>query len=277
VPGGTLGGVVLADKPAGLSSHDLVNRARRALGTRRVGHAGTLDPFATGLLILLVGRATRTQRFFTALPKTYEVVVRLGARSTTGDPEGQIVETGRVPPDPLILPVGEIRQRPPAFSAVKLDGVRAYERARRGEHVEMPERTVRIHEFTALWRSDDRAALRVVCSAGTYVRSLVAALGDAYCLELRRVAIGPFMLDGAWSGEGPATLTGLTDALAEVMPVRLLDPQAARAVAHGRPVAGGPANGPVLLLDEDGPVAIAEPRPAADPTELRPVIGFRGE
>ena len=108
-------GVVLVDKPAGRTSHDIVAAIRRDLpGRRRVGHAGTLDPFATGLLIVLVGRATRAQRFFMALPKTYRATARFGAVSSTGDPEGEITDTGRLPPDPLVLPVGELLQRPPA-------------------------------------------------------------------------------------------------------------------------------------------------------------------
>src|SRR5687768_9567225 len=111
-------GLVVCDKPAGKTSHDVVAAVRRGLGgRRRVGHAGTLDPFATGLLLVLVGRATRAQRFFMALPKTYVAVARFGAVSSTGDPEGEIAETGAPIPDPLVLPTGTLRQRPPAYSA----------------------------------------------------------------------------------------------------------------------------------------------------------------
>jgi len=126
-------GVLLVDKPAGITSHDVVAATRRGLprGTK-VGHAGTLDPFATGLLLVLVGRATRVQRYLMALPKAYEVVARLGWRSTTGDTEGE-VERGRDPPEPLVLPTGRLRQRPPAYSAVKVGGVRSYAAARRGD------------------------------------------------------------------------------------------------------------------------------------------------
>ena len=148
-------GVLLIDKPAGITSHDVVAAVRRALGGKdgpRVGHAGTLDPFATGLLLVLVGRATKSQQLLMALPKSYETVARLGAISTTGDPEGEITETGRVPPDPPQLPTGEIRQRPPAHSAVKIGGERAYRRARRGESFEMPERIVTVTRFEQLWR-----------------------------------------------------------------------------------------------------------------------------
>ncbi|HEV2999536.1 MAG TPA: tRNA pseudouridine(55) synthase TruB [Solirubrobacteraceae bacterium] len=191
-------GVILVDKPAGRTSHDVVAAVRRELGGRggpKVGHAGTLDPFATGLLLVLVGRATRVQRFFMALPKTYEAVARFGAVSTTGDVEGEITETGAPIPEPLVLPAGELRQRPPAHSAVKVGGERAYRLARRGEEVELPERTVTVYEAEELWRDPPRVALRLRCSAGTYVRSYVADLGDAYCEQLCRTAIGPFSVN----------------------------------------------------------------------------------
>ncbi len=185
--------VVLVDKPSGPTSHDIVAGVRREQGVKRVGHAGTLDPFATGLLIVLVGReATREQARFMSLRKTYRVTARFGAISTTGDRDGEITETGNVPALDTELPTGEIRQRPPAYSAVKVGGVRAYKRARRGEAVEMPERIVTVHRFEELWREDARAEYEIECSSGTYVRSLIADLGDAYCEELRRTAIGPF-------------------------------------------------------------------------------------
>jgi len=207
-------GVLLIDKPAGMSSHDVVAAVKRSLvvapGERagRVGHAGTLDPFATGLLLVLVGRATKAQSALMALPKRYETVAQLGAVSSTGDTEGEITHTGRVPPDPPVLPTGEIRQRPPIFSAVKVGGERAYKRARRGESFELPERIVTVSRFVQLWRDPHpdpdrapgdsasrelpRAGFAIECGSGTYVRSLIADLGDAYCLELRRTAIGPF-------------------------------------------------------------------------------------
>ena len=137
-------GVLLVDKPAGPTSHDVVAGVRRALGRGvKVGHAGTLDPFATGLLLVLVGRATRVQRFLMALPKRYSTVARLGWTSTTGDRDGELAP-GRLPPEPLALPTGLLRQRPPAYSAVKVDGERAYAKARRGEAVELAEREVRV-------------------------------------------------------------------------------------------------------------------------------------
>jgi len=196
-----LDAVLLIDKPAGVTSHDVVAAVRRALGGKRaaprVGHAGTLDPFATGLLLVLLGRATKSQQELMGLRKRYETVARLGARSSTGDPEGEILLTGRVPPEGAELPTGEVRQRPPAHSAIKVGGERAYKRARRGESFEMPERIVTVHSFRELWRREETAAYEIDCGSGTYVRSLIADLGDAYCLELRRTAIGPFEVSEA--------------------------------------------------------------------------------
>jgi tRNA pseudouridine55 synthase len=215
-------GVLLIDKPAGITSHDVVATVRRALGGAKTGHAGTLDPFATGLLIVLVGKATKSQRRMMELRKRYETVAQLGAVSSTGDTEGEIIETGRLPDDPPPLPTGEVRQRPPQYSAVKIGGERAYKRARRGERFEMPERLVDVYRFEQLWREPDgsanridpacgarldeqpleRAGYEIECSAGTYVRSLIADLHDAYCLELRRTAIGPFTVNDAVAPPG---------------------------------------------------------------------------
>jgi tRNA pseudouridine55 synthase len=260
-------GVLLADKPAGVSSHDVVAATRRRLGRGvKVGHAGTLDPFATGLLLVLVGRATRAQRFLMALPKRYETVARLGYTSSTGDPEGEIAP-GRMPPEPLHLPTGRIRQRPPAYSAVRVGGRRAYERARAGEAVEVPEREVDVHRFEALWREGDRAAFAIECSSGTYVRSLIADLGDAYCLELRRTRIGDFDVADA----DPERIVPLDRALGFLPEVRLAGEPARRA-SHGVAVQGD-AEGVVRLVDEDGLIALAEPR---GPGSLKPVVGFRG-
>jgi tRNA pseudouridine55 synthase len=218
-------GILLIDKPAGLTSHDVVALVKRALpavdrrddehsgGTTpapadprprrtarpKVGHAGTLDPFATGLLIVLVGRATKVQQRIMELPKRYQTLAQLGATSTTGDPEGEIVHTGRLPPDSPLLPTGQVRQRPPRHSAVKIGGERAYRRARRGEQFEPPERIVTVQRFQQVARESDpdapgleRAGYEIECSSGTYIRSLIADLHDAYCLTLRRTAIGPF-------------------------------------------------------------------------------------
>jgi len=274
-PPGAPSGILLADKPAGITSHDVVARARHALGIRKVGHAGTLDPFATGLLILLVGRATRLQRFFMALAKTYEVTAQLGATSTTGDTEGEIVRTGVLPGDPIAPRLGRIRQRPPAYSAVKVDGERAYARARRGEAVELPEREVEIFGWDQLWREGNRMSLRIACSSGTYIRSLIADLGDAYCLELRRTDIGPFSVEGAWPTQGPAALLDPFSACRLFTPTIEIDDAAAADLAHGRALAA-PGDAPLVLLVDRGsgaPRALAERRDGAGGATLRPILG----
>jgi tRNA pseudouridine55 synthase len=289
-------GVVLYDKPAGVTSHDIVAGVRRALGARtrgrgrvRVGHAGTLDPFATGLLLILIGRATRVQRFLMELPKRYEVTARFGAVSSTGDPDGEILHTGVVPEGDLSLPTGRVRQRPPAYSAVKVGGRRAYALARAGETVELAEREVSVYRFEERWRDGDRRGFVIECSSGTYVRSLIADLGDAYCETLRRTQIGAFAVADA----DPDRTIALEDAL-DFLPAVRLEGEAARRAAHGGAVHGGAVRGGavhgaagsggmvtvgagsssvVRLVDEHGLIALAEPRPGG---MLAPVVGLRG-
>ena len=276
VSAGPPDGIVLYDKPAGITSHDVVARMRHALGpwpaaARRVkvGHAGTLDPFATGLLLILIGRATRVQRFLMALRKLYEATARFGAVSCTGDPEGPITVTGVVPEGDLILPTGVVRQRPPAFSAVRTGGRRAYALARAGEEVELAEREVEVYRFEERWRDRDRRGFTIECSSGTYVRSLIADLGDAYCEELRRTAIGPFEVSDA----APDRIVGLDDALSFIPEVRL-DADQARRASHGAAVPGDAHGADVVrLTDEDGLIALATPRGEG---VLGPVVGLRG-
>jgi tRNA pseudouridine55 synthase len=189
----TAEGLLLCDKPAGITSHDVVAQVRRRVGRDvKVGHAGTLDPFATGLLVVLVGRATKVQRFVMQMSKRYEVTARFGAVSSTGDPEGEITVTGRLPDGDLTLATGELRQRPPAHSAVKIHGQRAYKLARAGVSVEMPERQITVYSFQEVRRQGPERDFVIECSSGTYVRSLIADLGDAYCTALRRTRIGEF-------------------------------------------------------------------------------------
>jgi tRNA pseudouridine55 synthase len=262
-------GVILYDKPAGITSHDVVARVRRALGRGvKVGHAGTLDPFATGLLLVLVGQATRVQRFLMALPKTYEATARFGAVSDTGDTEGEIVETGIVPGGDLVLPTGRLRQRPPAYSAVKVGGRRAYAIARSGERVELAEREIEVTRFEELWRSEERRGFAIECSSGTYVRTLISELGDAYCEQLRRTRIGDFDVAAA----DPERTISLEDAL-DFLPETRLDADSARRAGHGAAVPGTAA-GTVRLIDDDGLIALAEPQPGHD--LLKPIVGFRG-
>ena len=258
-------GVLLFDKPAGVTSHDIVARVRREFprGTK-VGHAGTLDPFATGLLLVLVGRATRVQRFLMELPKTYRAVARLGWSSDTGDRDGALAHTGRLP-ERLEIPIGEQLQRPPAHSAVRVGGRRAYELARRGEGFELESRPVVVHRAELLWHEGERAAFEIECSSGTYVRVLISDLGDAYCDELERTAVGPF--DLADAGE---RLLPLAEALA-FLPGRELSAEEAEAVRHGRRVpAAAEASDELRLTHEGELIAIGEPRAG----EVQPVIVF---
>ena len=192
---GEAGSVLLYDKPAGVTSHDVVARVRRERDLK-AGHAGTLDPFATGLLLILLGRATRLQRFLVGLPKTYLATARLGWRSSTGDSDGELTETGNVPVS-LELPTGRVRQRVPMTSAVRVGGERLYRKAHRGEVVETPERDVEVHRAELLSSDGEHAHYEIECSAGTYVRTLVETLDDAYCSDLRRTAIGPFRVENA--------------------------------------------------------------------------------
>jgi tRNA pseudouridine55 synthase len=209
------GSMLLCDKPAGITSHDMVARVRRERGCK-AGHAGTLDPFATGLLLVLLGRATRIQRFLTGLPKTYRARARLGWRSTTGDPDGELTRSGRVP-DSLELPTGRVRQRLPMTSAVRVGGERLYRKAHRGEVVETPEREVDVYRAELLESDGESAAYEIECSAGTYVRTLIETLGDAYCSELRRTAIGPFDLADAGEEVGLERIGELVPAAGEAL------------------------------------------------------------
>jgi tRNA pseudouridine55 synthase len=259
-------GVLLYPKPAGVTSHDVVARVRRGLprGTK-TGHAGTLDPFATGLLLVLVGRATRAQRFLMALPKAYRGVARLGWTSDTGDRDGSLAHTGRLPAR-LELPTGELMQTPPAYSAVKVGGRPAHRLARSGETPVLAPRPVTVYAAEIAARDEEHAEFTVECSAGTYVRTLITDLGDAYCEELERTAVGPFRLEDA----DPERLVPLGEALA-FLPERPLGEEEAAAVSHGRCLPDpGAGEGPVRLTRGGELVAVAEPRDG----ELRPVVVF---
>ena len=242
-------GVLLCDKPAGVTSHDLVERVRRERGVK-AGHAGTLDPFATGLLLVLLGRATRLQRYLLGLPKTYRAVARLGWRSSSGDPDGELTQTGRVPERPE-LPTGVIEQRVPMTAAVKVGGERLYRRAHRGEVVETPIRQVVVHRAELRGSDGERAEFEIECSSGTYVRALIETLDDAYCEALRRTAIGGLRLSDA-GGEpiSPAHALGF-------LPERVLSAEEAGGVEHGRAVdaagaAAAVAQGEAARLTHEG-------------------------
>jgi tRNA pseudouridine55 synthase len=211
--------VLLYDKPAGVTSHDVVELVRRERECK-AGHAGTLDPFATGLLLVLLDEATRVQRFLTGLPKTYRAKARPGWRSSTGDPEGELVMTGRVPSS-MELPTGTIRQRVPMTSAVRLGGERLYRKAHRGEVVETPKRDVEIYRaelVAGVVAGDDYYfEYEIECSAGTYIRTLIETLEDAYCIELRRTAIGPFRVEEAGAELPLSRVAELVPAVGEAL------------------------------------------------------------
>lgn len=209
------GAVLLYDKPAGVTSHDVVALVRRERGGK-AGHAGTLDPFATGLLLILLDRATKLQRFLVGLPKTYLATARLGWRSSTGDPDGELVETGAVP-DALELPTGTVRQHVPMTSAVRVGGERLYRKAHRGEVVATPARDVEVHRAELLSHDGEFAHYEIECSAGTYVRTLIETLGDAYCSDLRRTAVGPFAVEDAGAELGLDRVGDLVPAVAEAL------------------------------------------------------------
>jgi tRNA pseudouridine55 synthase len=263
-------GILLVAKPAGVTSHDVVERIRSEDLARKlkVGHAGTLDPFATGLLLVLIGRATRFQRYLLALPKRYRATARFGATSDSGDPDGEISETGartdRAAVEAGLDPLrGEIQQRVPMTSAVKVGGERLYRKARRGEQIETPVRTVDVSELEL--RGFDEAAqeaeLDVECSSGTYVRQLVTDLGEscgagAYCATLERTAIGPFELVNT----DEQRLIGLSEALS-FLPERALSPDEGKRVRNGVAVpaqAAATARTPVRLTVGDELLAVAQ-------------------
>lgn len=261
-------GFLLIDKPHGPTSHDIVDAVRRAFGVRRVGHAGTLDPPATGLLIVAVGPATRLLRYLHDLPKTYEVTCALGVRTTTLDASGEIVSRCPVDVQPADIRaaaasfVGEIEQVPPAVSAVRVGGERAYRKARRGEEFTMEPRSVTVHAFDVLRTSSDAFDARVVCSSGTYVRSLVADVGErvgcgAHVVTLRRTAIGHLAVSNATTPEelGPADVRRVEDVLAHLPHIDVDESTATRA-RSGQRIEARSASGEVLVVGPDGVVGV---------------------
>ena len=203
--------IIYVDKPTGMTSFGAVARVRRILSQReghkvKVGHTGTLDPFATGLLILLAGKATKKAPELTKKDKVYEATIRLGETSTTGDPEGEITATGaELPSEEQIAEVlkqftGKIEQRPPIFSAIKINGERAYKMARKGQEVEMPTRIVEIYNIEQISYSKPELQIRTHVSSGTYIRTLAEDIGKAlgcgaYCSQLRRTQIADYKIE----------------------------------------------------------------------------------
>jgi tRNA pseudouridine55 synthase len=276
-PGSTISGIVLIDKPQGWTSHDAVARTRRLANTRKVGHAGTLDPMATGLLILGINSSTRLLTYVVGLDKEYRATIRLGAATTTDDAEGE--ELTRAPAETVAAVsaahieagiralTGDISQRPSAVSAIKVDGKRAYARVRAGEDVELPARPVTVSEFELLSSTPVDGFLdlevRVVCSSGTYIRALARDLGTGlgvggHLTSLRRTRIGPFgladadpldQLDVARAMIGPA------DAASRLFAMFDLDEQQAVDLGQGKRVPapdGAEDGGPIAAVAPDG-------------------------
>jgi tRNA pseudouridine55 synthase len=283
------GGALLVDKPAGPTSHDVVARARRALGRgTKAGHAGTLDPFATGLLVVLHGRSTRLAPYLSGLDKRYRTVARFGARSDTGDRDGAIEPVGgaelpsRAQLAELALSLeGASDQVPPLASAIHVDGRRAHELHRAGVAVALPARPILVHALTLVGYDEaaGTATLDVHCSKGTYVRALVRDLGElagcgAYCEELRRTGSGPLAVGAAATLDelerdplGGGWAISPADALAH-LPVRELDAAEAAEVRHGRALAAHGEEGAVRCLADGALVCVAEPAGDA----LRPKV-----
>ncbi|WP_426595266.1 tRNA pseudouridine(55) synthase TruB [Cellulomonas sp. McL0617] len=290
-------GVVVVDKPAGWTSHDVVARMRWLAGTRKVGHAGTLDPMATGVLVIGIGRATRLLTYIVGADKEYTATIRLGVTTTTDDAEGEtlaVTDASGVTREALSAGVaaltGQIQQRPSAVSAIKVDGQRAYARVRAGEEVELAARPVTVSTFDVHdVRTADRVVdvdVMVVVSSGTYVRALARDLGAAlgvggHLTALRRTRVGGYGLDAARTldelaevaPDVPIDVVSLADSARATFPVRELTTQEATALAYGQRLsaAGEPSAGTTAAVAPDGRlVALVETRDGA----VRPVLVF---
>lgn len=280
-------GILLVDKPAGLTSHDVVARTRRAFGTRKVGHAGTLDPMATGLLVIGIEGATRLLTYIVGADKTYTATIRLGATTTTDDAEGDVVETATAAAvgavteaaiaDGIRALTGAISQVPSSVSAIKVDGRRAYDRVRAGEEVVLAAREVTVFRFDVLARRDSPASIDldviVECSSGTYIRSLARDLGAAlgvggHLTALRRTRVGDFEVADAVDVDSldAAVPSSPADAAVRVLPRLDVTAQEARDLRHGKRLAGAAARlGGALAaaIAEDGSlVGVVEKRGA---------------
>jgi tRNA pseudouridine55 synthase len=286
-------GLVIVDKPAGWTSHDVVAKVRRLAGTRRVGHAGTLDPMATGVLVCGVGRATRLLGYVSGFDKRYDATIRLGQSTVTDDAEGDLTggeSTASVTEDAvrttLQTMIGQIEQVPSAVSAVKVDGKRAYARVRSGEEVQLKARPVTISSLEVGGIRRPRATLMdvdfsVTCSTGTYVRAIARDLGETldvggHLTMLRRTRVGAFGVSEAHTLDELETdwrIVSLSDAVRATFPVRVASTTESEDVRHGRPIELGDEDTVVAVFDDTGQaLALMEPRNGS----LRVVVGFAG-
>jgi len=266
--------LLLVDKPAGMTSHDVVALARRVLRERRIGHHGTLDPFATGLLVLLVGRATRLAPWLAGEPKVYRCTIRFGAETDTDDLQGSVVREAPLPRVEDVLEgvrhlTGELHQVPPSYSAKQVEGVRAYDAARRGTALELAPVSVRVDEWVVEASTPEQLVARITCGGGTYIRALARDLGRlagsaAHLTDLRRLSSGPLRVEDAVTidrlRDGEAPLRSPMPALAHMDTVTL-DGAGALEIAHGRAIAATSTAENAALLAPDGVViGIAERR-----------------
>ncbi|MEX2288911.1 MAG: tRNA pseudouridine(55) synthase TruB [Mycobacteriales bacterium] len=279
-------GLLVVDKPAGWTSHDVVGRVRRLAQTRKVGHAGTLDPMATGVLVLGIGRATRLLGHLALTDKAYDATVRLGVSTVTDDAEGEVVQvrdasavTDTALASAMGALTGDLRQIPSSVSAVKVEGVRSYARVRAGEAVELAPRAVTVSRFALSARRGDELDVVVECTSGTYVRALArdlgAALGvGAHLTALRRTRVGPFGLDVARTLEQAADdleVVPLDDAVGAAFPRRELTADEAVALSHGRKLNPSGHPGTLGAFAPDGRcIALLEDRDEA----ARPTVVF---
>ncbi len=267
-------GLMLVDKPAGVTSHDVVAIARRAAGGARAGHTGTLDPLATGLLVILLGRGTRLIPYVDGEPKVYEATIRFGSETDTDDSTGEV--TREAPPpapnaveDSIAQLTGDIEQVPPAYSAKKQRGVRGYDAARRGAALDLAPSRVVVHGWEILERSPRQFDVRITCSGGTYVRALARDLGRlahsaAHLSRLRRLAMGRYRVDDAVTvdelRDGALPVRPLRDAIPS-MPTQSLAASERAAVVRGRAIAAHVPGERVALVDgEQRLIAVAERR-----------------
>lgn len=263
------GGLVIVDKGSGLTSHDVVARLRRIAGTRRVGHAGTLDPAATGVLVCGVGRATRLLGHLLLAGKEYEATIQLGVRTSTDDAEGEVLSTrstAGITDERIAAAVatlsGDIEQVPSAVSAIKVGGVRAYARVRAGEDVKLDARKVNVERFDVLARRADALDVIVACSSGTYIRALARDLGEllgcgGHLTALRRTRVGSFTLADAHTLEElgqELTLLALGDAVGAMFARREVDDAGATDIRYGRPLPATGMPDPVGIFDSAGQV-----------------------